>query len=95
MSTVILIKPFRGVNLIPAEWIIKYGLEKVILEETSKVLLIKSALVEDDFQKEISKLNEYKSTIYQKMENEAHESEVRDYYSNSENDLSKIDPEVF
>lgn len=80
--------------IIPYELIKKYGLEKVIIEETENGLLIRSALVEDDFQKEVIKLREYKSAIYQKMENEAHEPEVRAYYSNPENNLSNVDPEV-
>ncbi|HSF52117.1 MAG TPA: AbrB/MazE/SpoVT family DNA-binding domain-containing protein [Algoriphagus sp.] len=80
--------------IIPSELIKKYGLEKVILEETENGLLIRSAIVEDDFQKRLVNLRENKTAIYQKMENEACEPDVRGYYSNPENDLSNVDPEV-
>lgn len=80
--------------IIPAELIKKYGLEKVIIEETSNGILIKSAMQEDEFQEKLSKLKKYKDEIYSKMEEEAHEPEVINYYTDPKNNLSDVDLDV-
>jgi antitoxin component of MazEF toxin-antitoxin module len=80
--------------IIPAELIKKYGLEKVIIEETTNGILIRSANEESDFQKKLNNLRKYKSEIYSKMELEAREPEVINYYSDPKNNLSDVDTEI-
>jgi antitoxin component of MazEF toxin-antitoxin module len=80
--------------IIPADLIKKYGLEKVIIEETTNGILIRSAEEVSDFQKKLNQLKKYKSEIYLKMELEAREPEVINYYSDPKNNLSDVDPEI-
>lgn len=80
--------------IIPAELIKKYKLDRVVLEETENGILIRAVGKPDNFQEKLRKLREYKTEIYEKMENEAREPEVQQYYGNSSNDFSDVDIEI-
>jgi antitoxin component of MazEF toxin-antitoxin module len=80
--------------IIPAELIKKYGLETVVIEETPEGLLIKSATQESDFQLKLDRLKKYKNEVYSKLEEEVRDPEVKDYYSDPNNDFSNADPDI-
>jgi antitoxin component of MazEF toxin-antitoxin module len=80
--------------IIPAELIKKYKLDRVTIEETDQGILIKPARETGNFQEKLAKLREYKSEIYEKMENEAREPEIEKYYADLKNNFSEIDPEI-
>jgi len=80
--------------IIPAELIKKYGLEKVLIEETEEGILIKSVTAKSSFQDAVEKLRKNKTYLYKKMESEANEPETIAYYKKQAKGLSEIDLDI-
>jgi antitoxin component of MazEF toxin-antitoxin module len=81
--------------IIPSEMIKKYGLEKVIIEETEDGILIRSADKASGFQRSIEKLRRNKAALYARMESQANEPETISFYAKgSVNNYSDVDNDI-
>ncbi len=76
--------------IIPSEMIKKYKLERVVIEETSEGILIRSADEESPMQKALEKLRKNRAAVYKRMESQANEPETRTYYAKPANNLSGV-----
>lgn len=76
--------------ILPAELIKKYKLEKVVIEETSEGILIRSAVDETPMQKALEKFRKNKAAVYNRMESQANEPETIAYYAKPSNNLSDV-----
>jgi len=76
--------------ILPKRLISKYGLKKVVIQETDSGILIKSAEGEEQtFQEKLDKLKKSKKEVYARMKVQAQDPETIAYYEN--NDFSEID----
>lgn len=80
--------------ILPSEMIKKYGLEKVVIEETEDGIFIRSATRKSNFQKAVDKLKKEKTAMYKRMESQANEPETIKYYSKASNNLSEVDTDI-
>ena len=80
--------------ILPSEMIKKYGLEKVVIEETEDGIFIRSAIQKSNFQKSVEKLRKEKTAMYKRMESQANEPETIKYYAKASNNLSEVDTDI-
>jgi len=80
--------------ILPSEMIKKYGLEKVVIEETDEGILIRSAIKKTGFQKALDKLKKEKSTVYKRIESQANEPDTIQYYARNSNNFSGTDTDI-
>ena len=80
--------------ILPSEMVKKYKLEKVIIEETDEGILIRSAVLDTNFQKAIEKLRKNKAALYKRIESQANDPETINYYAKSANNFSDVDPDI-
>ena len=71
--------------------IMKYKLEKVVIEETEDGILIRSAVQFTSFQKAIEKLRKNKAADYKRIESQASDPETIKYYAQRANNFSDVD----
>jgi len=77
--------------ILPAQMIKKYGLEKIIIEETEDGIFIRPVHRKTNFQKAVDRLKREKIAIYQRMESQANESGTKKYYYKASHNLSEVD----
>ena len=83
--------------IIPAKMIIKYKLgKKVMIEETENGILIHAVHREkqSSFQKKLQKLRDTKEQWSKRMREDSNNPEIRAHYTNANNNLSDIEPEI-
>lgn len=79
----------RGL-IIPEGLVEKYGLTKVIIEDTGNGILIKPA-TSTLFEQKLHEARENKQKLYSEMRKQADDPSVQAYYSYPDNNLSEID----
>ena len=80
--------------ILPSEWVKRYKLEKVVIEETEDGILIRPAVQTTNFQKAIEKLRKNKVALYRRMESQANDPETINHYAKSVNNFSDVDPDI-
>lgn len=72
----------------------KYKLEKVVIEETDDGILIRSAVLNTNFQKAVEKLRKDKVALNKRIESQANDPETINYYAKSANNLSDVNLDI-
>lgn len=80
--------------ILPSEWVKKYKLDKVVIEDTADGILIRPVVEQNNFQKRVDKLRRNKTALYKRIESQANEPEMIKYYAKKGNDLSDVDPDI-